>query len=582
MTAPRHTLRLPLGYDNFGTFIDKKFNFVDKSLFIQEILDDSAQAIVLTRPRRFGKTTALSMLQYFFAPEVLGHSTKGMFDNLKIAALGDTYMQHQGQYPVIFLSLKEIGANSMALSLDKISKAMSDLYREHQKLLHSKKLTLADKKAFQVILDGCFEPTLLQASFKDLGYYLYIHHGVKPWVLLDEYDSPLHAAYAVSAAAPPKNKKAQQYFDDMVGFMRGLLGGLLKTNPYLERAVLTGILRISKESMFSGLNNIKIYSILSNKYTEHFGFTQEEVNSLLEQSHLLLHQDAVKKWYNGYQFGATTIYNPWSINNFIHDGGVFDTYWVNTSDNQLLYLLLNSAPLKFKIEFEQLLAGGSTAKDIDENLVFRYLHQDSGAIWSLLLFTGYLKPISITKVAEGNSCELVIPNQEVRQLYHKIIARWLADGEPVQLYTDFIKSLIAGDMKTFEHHLSQILLHVVSYHDFAKEPEAFYHGLMLGFTASLSETYILQSNREAGIGRFDILLLPRDPQQLGIIIELKIAQSKTAIKKAAEDALAQIETREYQAVLAAHKTMRLLKIGIGFRNKQCALMSSGTIAVKSD
>ncbi len=569
------TLMLPIGSDNFGKFIEKNFDFVDKTLFIKEILDDaSADAIVLTRPRRFGKTTALSMLHYFFAAEVIGRPTTGMFDKLKVAALGEQYMQHQGKYPVIFISLKEVKESNMSLALKKFSNEMSFLYREHQALLHSEKLTPSDKKTFQAMIDGCSDFTLLQASIKDLTYYLYLHHGVKPWVLLDEYDSPLHAAYAASRkTAADGTMPNADYFDQMVNFLRGMLGGLLKTNPYLERAVLTGILRISKESMFSGLNNVKVHSILDEKYTQHFGFTQPEVDVLLEKAGMLAQRDKVKQWYNGYQFGNQTLYNPWSINNFIDDGGKYKTYWVNTSDNALIYTLLKSAPLDFKVEFERLLANKSIEKDIDGHLVFRYLHHNISAVWSLLLFTGYLKPIDIKEIGLNTACQLVIPNQEVRNLFHRIIAEWLADGDPIESYGKFINSLITGDMVTFEKHLARILLHVVSYHDFATEPEAFYHGLMLGFTASLWETHIVQSNRESGSGRFDIVLLPRAPKQLAIIIELKIAKSKTTLKKAANDALKQIDARQYQTVLDTHGANRLLKIGIGFRDKLCVMVS---------
>lgn len=569
-------LLLPIGSDNFGTFIEKKFDFVDKSLFIQEVFDNAGTDVtVLTRPRRFGKTTALSMLHYFLAPEILGRSTKGMFDNLKIAAKGDQYLQHQGKYPVIFVTLKGIKANTFDQAMEKLVELFVSLFESHRYLIDGSRLSESQKKTYQLFVNRNANRALMENGLFFLTECLYTHFGVKPWVLLDEYDSPLHAAYAASRQISADDGRSNaNYFDEMVGFMRGLLGALLKTNPYLDRSVLTGILRISRESMFSGLNNVKVYSILDDKYAQHFGFTQAEVDDLLEKSNLYMHREQVKAWYNGYQFGNQIMYNPWSINNFIDDGGLFDTYWVNTSDNQLIQMLLQAAPLKFKIEFEQLLAGKSLEKNIDENLVFRYLHHEPDAIWSLLLFGGYLKPIAIKKTTAILSFELVIPNQEVRQLYHKIIAEWLADGESIKLYTDFISSLITGDIKTFEQHLARILQHIVSYHDFASEPEAFYHGLMLGFTASLSETYIVQSNRESGTGRFDIALIPRDPKQLAILMELKIAKSKTTIKKAANDALAQIEAMQYAAVFDSHKVTQVIKIGIGFRNKQCVLVSA--------
>lgn len=569
------SLILPIGSDNFGTFIEKNFDFVDKSLFIQEILDDAGtDAIVFTRPRRFGKTTALSMLHYFFASEILNRPTKGMFDKLKIAALGDKYMQHQGKYPVIFLTLKEVKEASFAEALDNMTELFVRLYDSHRYLADSSRLSEPQKATYQLLVSRKASHALLKDALRFLTECLYTHFGVKPWVLLDEYDSPLHTAYAASRKMSADGTAPNaDYFDQMVDFLRGMLGSLLKTNPYLERAVLTGILRISKESMFSGLNNVKMHSILSNKYTEHFGFTQAEVDILLKKAEMLAHREKVKAWYNGYQFGDQTLYNPWSINNFISDGGKFKTYWVNTSDNQMIHMLLKAAPLDFKIEFERLLAGEQIEENINENVVFRYLHQEPQAVWSLLLFTGYLKPISVQESHRGAVCQLVIPNLEVKSLYCQIIEEWLADGDSIKSYGQFINSLIAGDMVTFEKHLARILLHVVSYHDFASEPEAFYHGLILGFTASLWETHVVQSNRESGSGRFDIALLPREPKQLAIIIELKIAKSKSTIRKAANDALAQIETRQYQAMLEAQKLARVLKIGIGFHDKQCVLVS---------
>jgi len=299
-------MRLPIGYDNFGSILEHKLSFIDKTLFIKDVIDDmDAQAIVITRPRRFGKTLQLSMLNYFFAARVYGRPTQGLFDQFKIAEYGQLYLQHQGQYPVIAVTFKDIKEVNYHDAQTSFAKLFSDMYLNHHELLTSPKLAEQHKQNFQNIVQKKANLIELRSALADLMHYLYLHYDVKPWLLIDEYDTPIHAAYV------------QGYYEDMIAFMRGLFGSALKNNPYLHKAVITGILRIAKESLFSGINNLKVYSILHTRYSEYFGFTEAEVNTILEESNLTAKSAAIKAWYNGYQFGSTTIYNPWSIANCI-------------------------------------------------------------------------------------------------------------------------------------------------------------------------------------------------------------------------------------------------------------------------
>lgn len=555
-------MQLPIGYDDFGKIIDKKLKFIDKSLFIKEILDDeNTEAIVITRPRRFGKTLNLSLLHYFLAAEVYGQPTKDLFEGLNITHCGGNYMQHQGKYPVVSVTLKDIKEANYASACEMFAKLMSRVYREHRYLLMSDKLARDQKKVFTLILEEKASEASLKTALFDLTQALYLHHGVKPWLLIDEYDTPIQAAYA------------EAYYDEMIKFMRGLLGSALKNNPYLNKAVITGILRVAKESLFSGVNNLKVYSVLHPHYSEYFGFTEAEVDNILMQSNLSAKAAEIKHWYNGYQFGGTTIYNPWSIANCIKEQGATEPYWVNTSDNHLIKDLLKQSPLTFKSQFEALMRGETTEQFIDENMVFGDLTKNPAALWSLFLMSGYLTPIQQQSQRQGMLCQLRVPNQEVNNLYRTIVELWLANGYGLLWYNQFTKALVSGNMMAFQADLEKVLLQIVSCHDVAKEPEAFYHGLLLGFIASLQETHEIKSNRESGLGRYDIMLLPKDTSQLGIVMELKAKspQESVSLDALAETALQQIETKRYAVEFEPRGIKRILKVAIAFYGKQIAV-----------
>ncbi len=567
-------LRLPIGYDNFYDVIRQGFHFVDKSLLIREILDEPSQVMVITRPRRFGKTLNLSMLHHFLASEVGGQSTQGLFDGLKISQASSEYLAHQSRYPVIALTLKGVKDHAFENAYSSLVKVLAQLYHEHRYLLQSNQLTDIQKSTFTTLLTKKADQADIATSLQDLSCYLYQHTGIKPWIIIDEYDAPIQSAYV------------HGYYEPMISLMRNFYGAALKSNRYLHRAVMTGILRISKESIFSDLNNLKIYSVLNSKYGAYFGFTEPEVSGLLTEYHLEAHTETVRNWYNGYLFGDAIVYNPWSIINFINSNGALESYWVNTSDNHLIRDLLVRSSDQFKVDFEQLLMGNPVRQLINEHTVFADLRNDDDTrIWNLLLMAGYLKVVECIRNEEELWCTLDIPNYEVRGLYRQIIKQWLVNGRGVGWYNLFLEHLLSGNMAAFQGDLTEVMENIVSHHDFANDPEAFYHGLILGLTASLygHPNYEVYSNRESGYGRYDYLILSRDFDKLTLLLEFKqvkkskvIKQLKPQLEQAAQEALAQISEQKYHQVFQ-RSSQKLLKIGIAFSGKHFAIRWEGEV-----
>ena len=371
---------LIVGLADFGEAVSSQLNFVDKSLFIKELFDNEQIHVpVIVRPRRFGKTFNMSMLHHFLGAEVNRLKTAGMFDNLNIAKAGDGYMQHQGKYPVIFVSFKSAKERKFTDAYDKLWALISDTYREHRYLMTSTKLHADDKEAYEIILKRKVDnKSILENSLKELSRFLYLHHGVKPWLLIDEYDTPIQAGYL------------HGYYKEMIDFMRALFAAALKDNVNIHRAVVTGILRIAKEDLFSGLNNVKVFSVLSAEYADCFGFTEHEVDAVLKQAGLQHLSSDIKNWYNGYHIGNSQMYNPWSIANCINEKGLLKPYWVNTSDNALIKQSMARADSLIKIQFESILEGKPVEVLVDENMTFADLDRSGDKLWSLLLFSGYL------------------------------------------------------------------------------------------------------------------------------------------------------------------------------------------------
>lgn len=554
-------MQLPLGYDDFAALKDNNLKFVDKSLLIKNILEDSAQVLVITRPRRFGKTLNLSMLHYFFAAEVYGNQTCELFDELYIAQHPEV-MSHQGQYPVIALTFKDLKAENISDFYGSLARIISNLYEEHDAVLNRDKFYAHDIQEYDALLSRTATSLQLQNSLHFLSKCLYRQYGKKVILLLDEYDTPIQSGYI------------HHYYDEVIGPIRGLLSPMLKNNRYLHKAVLTGILRVSKESLFSGVNNLVVCSMLSDDYAEYFGFTEKEVEQLLIEAGLQEQSSQVKQWYNGYQIGNTVLYNPWSMVSCIRKQGLLQPYWVNTSDNMLAQRLLTQADLGIKEKIQNLMKGDPIDVAVDEHFVFADLERNESALWSLLLMTGYLKVIDQFVSPQGLlSCQVSIPNLEVKSLYARLITEWLSHDRGIRWYNEFLARLLAGDVAAFESDLQYMVEQIASVHDMAREPEAFYQGLLLGLTACLhAGDYRIQSNRESGHGRYDIAIIPRDPKKIGIIIELKQVPKKE-LHTGAQAALRQIEERHYIADLQQHGVAHVCKIGIAFNGKHLRAIS---------
>ncbi len=557
-------IRIPVGYDNFGSICREGLDFIDKSLFIKELLDEQTQVTLITRPRRFGKTLALSMLQHFLTPEAYGLATAGLFDSMKIAQCGEAYMQHQGKYPVIYVTFKDVKDHNFERSFGNFRNLMSRLYTEHNAILKSDQLSESQKAVFSKIENSEGTPEQIQAALFNLCQYLHQCYGVKPWLLIDEYDTPLQAAYA------------HDYFDEMLALIRGVFSLSLKSNPHLNRAVITGILHVAKASLFSDLNSIQSYSLLNSRYSEYFGFTEQEMSEILEKSGLKEQAAVIRNWYNGYQVGKTVIYNPWSIACCLANDGELKAYWVHTSGNVLIKQLLAHAGADVKQDFEQLLRGEPIEATIHEHTVFSDLRKyDRKALYSLLLLSGYLKALDSKEVDSEFICTLAVPNREVLALYRTIIVDWFAEHIERVAYTydRFLNALVSGQIEEFSEVLRYFLRESLSVFDTqGQHPEIFYHGFVLGLTVSLRETHEVRSNRESGYGRYDVMLIPKDTKQLGLVLEFKtMREPEVILAEAAEKALEQIADRAYVTELQQRGIAKTLAVGFAFRGKEVAV-----------
>lgn len=562
------TMQPPIGISDFRKLIETRdsdgqpYLFVDKSLFIKDIIDDLAEVKLFTRPRRFGKTLNMSMLHHFFSKEVDKKPTKNLFNNLKIAQYGDRLKRHQGQYPVIFLTFKDIKNNTFKESYEDLFELIRTAYLEHEKaVMSSQDVTDRQKADYNLILDREASSSTIKLALKNLTLYLHKCYGVKPIVLIDEYDTPIQAAYV------------KKYYEEMIFFMKDFLSAGLKDNSHLEKAILTGILRVSKESLFSGLNNLKTYSLLDARYGEYFGFTDSEVVALLKEAELFEEMQKTREWYNGYQIGEAVIYNPWSIVNYIQEKGKLSSYWVNTSDNALIKKLIFQSNTGFKAEFELLLQDKPIEMLINEHVVFTNLETNESAVWALLLMSGYLKATVIKEEGTNVLCQLQIPNKEVKDLYRTFIAEWLSGVNNATVFNQFLNNLLIGNIADFEYQLQEIMLQTFSFRDIkGKEPEKFFHGFMLGLVACIdSSQYKIDSNKEAGLGLYDIVISPKDPNKLGIIIEIKSVSDASKLKTEAEDALTQIDVKKYEQNNLLKDVKSYLKIGVAFSGKELAV-----------
>ncbi len=561
-------MKLPIGISNFQELItyrdsnNQPYLFIDKSLLIKELIGNGIKVSVIMRPRRFGKTLNLSMLRYFCAATVNNEKTLGLFNNLKIAQHSNI-MVHQGKYPVIFLSLKDIKCSSEQDFYVSMINLIIQLYKDFRYLIGSQEVDQSDQTNLNDILNNKAQKVIYANALQYLIIMLYAYHKVKPIVLIDEYDTPIQAAYL------------NGYYKQCMDFMSVFLGGL-KDNDSLGQSIVTGILRVSKESLFSGWNNTDVYSILDQRYAQYFGFTTQEVDELLQQSKLMLEQTEIKSWYNGYHVGTEVIYNPWSIISCLSKNGILAPYWINTSGNALIKQLLIDSEPEVKAEFQQLLNNTTSEQIIDEHIVFDDLkNNNTTAIWSLMLLSGYLTALSHEIVMDGNmngnKCVLKIPNKEILYYYKVTFTAWLSGNYGAKWYSEFMKDLTIGAIESFASKLKTLILETLSYHDVSqKTQEQFYHAFLLGLTIGLRDHYEIYSNRESGLGRFDIALIPKDSDKLSIIMELKA--SKGSLEATAKAALAQIKTLEYTILLKQKHIANILLLGIAFSGKDLVVV----------
>lgn len=547
---------IPIGIEDFKEMIDRNCYLVDKTLLIKDILDAGAKVTLFTRPRRFGKTLNMSMLKRYF--EKTDEDNSYLFNGLKISEAGEKYRQYMGQYPVISISLKSMKQPTWEEAFWQFKNIVADELWRHKGLLDSDVLLPININKLRMICEGTADDPMYSTSLRLLSDCLNAIYNKNVIVLIDEYDVPLENAYF------------NGFYDKMINLIRSVFESVLKTNDSLEFGVLTGCLRISKESIFTGLNNLKVNSIRFEEYSNYFGFTEAEVQELSRYYEIEDKFDEIKQWYDGYRFGTTEIYNPWSVLNYVQTAITMpsappEPYWSNTSSNSIIHKLITESEITVRDMIEELMNGESISVPIFEDTVYADIDVNNDSIWSFLLFTGYLKIINSKNIDNMLYADLVIPNIEVRTIYQRTIIQWFKEKVSADPRQELFEALLNEETEKIEDILCDWLDETISYHD---EKEQFYHGFLTGLLSGF-KGYTLKSNRESGNGRPDIMLMERRRRELAVVIEVKDTRNFKDLEKLCDEGLAQIEKLNYESELKNEGYKKILKYGIAFCQKSC-------------
>ncbi|MBO5320245.1 MAG: AAA family ATPase [Ruminococcus sp.] len=547
---------IPIGIEDFKEVIDRSCYLVDKTLLIKDLLDVGSKVTLFTRPRRFGKTLNMSMLRRFF--EKTDEDNSYLFDGLKISEAGEKYRRYMGEYPVISISLKSMKQPSWEEAFLQFKNIVISEFERHDYLLSTDNLKPRRRKVFESIYNDTAENFVYSTALKSLSDCLFETHAQKVIVLIDEYDVPLENAYF------------NGFYDKMIDLIRSVFESVLKTNDSLEFAVLTGCLRISKESIFTGLNNLNVHSVTDNAFSRYFGFTEQEVRQIVDYYEISDCFDTLKNWYDGYTFGETEIYNPWSVLKYVQDSlfgnkNIPGTYWVNTSSNSIIHELIVKSDKKIRDDIEKLITGESIEKPLYHDITYANMNVKSEYIWSFLLHTGYLKPVDIYKKGMQTYFTAVIPNTEIITIYENTFRQWFDESIREADKSILLKAVLEGNADVFQLEVNRWLLRSISYHD---GYENFYHGFLVGLL-EYSDEFLVESNRESSKGRNDIIVKNVLMRDIAVIIEIKTVKDGETLDGQCNAALEQIEQNQYEVNLGYEGFKNIVKFGIAFKGKQC-------------
>ena len=546
-------LPLPVGISDYRV-ASTQYYYVDKTLLIKDFLDERPMVSLFTRPRRFGKTLNMDMLRTFF--EKTEEDTSVFFQDKAIWKQGEKYREYQGKYPVVFVTFKDVKCETWKETLEKLAEIIGSEFARHNELLSSDSCNEVDKAYYRRVMERNATDTELSSAFLTLTRMLHEHHNVAPIIIIDEYDTPIQQGHT------------KDFYDQVILFMRNLFSGGLKDNKHLSFGFLTGILRVAKESIFSGLNNLAINSILDSKYSDYFGFTPEEVKAMAEYYHAADRFEDLCAWYDGYRFGSSEIFNPWSVIYYFRNNCQAGAYWQSTGSNEIIGEVLTEASEEIYDRLRALLQGESFLTYIDTGVIYPEIRNNPSSVYSFLLVAGYLKVLkSDPDFSDGFMCEVALPNKEISFVYKKEILDKLSAFIPQSISISIQEALYSGNADMLQKQIRQLLLQTVSSFDTAHE--VFYHGLMLGLCAMMENRYYITSNRESGEGRYDIQLMPKQKELPGIIIELKSVtqENKSDLKKLAQDAIEQINEKHYETELRTHGIEKVFKYGVAFCGK---------------